>query len=70
MAKTTPKQAIIVAESRIVRLKSQWARLQNTFQYLQAITKAGSIVLRHLQECLGELAALDLVEPGDLELDG
>lgn len=69
MAKNAAKNAIIVGESRIKKLTVQWARLQNSFRYLHALTKAAGIVLRHLQECLSELAELDLVEPGELELD-
>ena len=70
MSKTKAKTAIIVGNERIQRLTAQWARLQNGFKYAHALTKAAGIVLRHLQQCLSELAELDLVEPGELELDG
>ena len=43
--------------------------MQNGFRYAHALTKAAGIVLRHLQQCLAELGELDLVEPGELQLD-
>jgi hypothetical protein len=69
MAKNTAKNAIVVQNGKLKKLTTQWAKLQNGFKYAHALTKAAGIVLRHLQECLSELAELDLVEPGELELD-
>tara|TARA_R110002110_G_scaffold338996_1_gene549380 strand:+ start:162 stop:374 length:213 start_codon:yes stop_codon:yes gene_type:complete len=69
MAKNTAKNAIVVTNSKLQKLTAQWARLQNGFRYMHACTKAAGIVLRHLQECLSELADLDLVEPVELKLD-
>ena len=70
MAKNNPKTAIVVPNGKLKKLTTQWARLQHGFRYAHALTKAAGIVLRHVQECLSELAELDLVEPGELELDG
>ena len=69
MSKKTAKTAIIVGNERIQRLTAQWARMQNGFRYAHALTKAAGIFLRHLQQCLAELGELDLVEPGELQLD-
>ena len=68
MAKTRQKEALIVRPDRIVRLRTQWARLQSHFKYAETLTRAASIVLKHVQGMLSELSALDITD-GPLELD-